>query len=559
MVLPGMPIVPGSLGVSSVVDYPIIPPEYIEHGKFLFTPVTTRLGAVSLARVLHSLRHPNLLHCFGVIENSGPVDGPFGVLVLERVVGPGTISDLCLQGDSHYDIVVKSSSAIRVLLGVALGLHYLHMHGFVHGHLDLKCVHVDENWCAKLELQQPPSTITLAGVESDLHAFSIIALALLSRDSDTMAIPMWIPIPLDSILEACKTGNGSLQEIITTLGYVSSLDAATLLNYMDIPRIRSFLGTHVVKLHELAIQELFECSIAASKHCSRCFADWDAPSFSGILVESGFLPILATLLKDPSKDIQRHCIRILSHIVTEKRLTKTYEDTKHLLKSVISTPGALPSIITLAKDINRDVARASKAFLLAITGYSDLLMCMVKDLSTPSLCAFIRQVRADVLQTEANLQVITTSLESKKKCLEMSVSNLSDTGTSSLEWEDRYTVRTEIGQGQSSSVYFVRDKFTNEGFALKKIDISPSIDFPRLEQEYNILAGISHPNIVAVEDYFVSGTSVVIVMEVVSSGDLFEYILSHGKLDEATACRFSREVLDALMYLHSFDLLHRDM
>lgn len=50
-----------------------------------------------------------------------------------------------------------------------------------------------------------------------------------------------------------------------------------------------------------------------------------------------------------------------------------------------------------------------------------------------------------------------------------------------------------------------------------------------------------------------------LVLEYVDGGELFEYIYQRGRLDEAEAVKYFRQILSAVGYCHSFKICHRDL
>lgn len=53
--------------------------------------------------------------------------------------------------------------------------------------------------------------------------------------------------------------------------------------------------------------------------------------------------------------------------------------------------------------------------------------------------------------------------------------------------------------------------------------------------------------------------SVYIVMELMGGGELFDYVVQKGTLTEEEASRIVRKVTSALVYMHSKNVIHRDM
>lgn len=81
----------------------------------------------------------------------------------------------------------------------------------------------------------------------------------------------------------------------------------------------------------------------------------------------------------------------------------------------------------------------------------------------------------------------------------------------------------------------------------------------QLWREVEILKRIRHPNIVAYYDYIETKDRLYIITERLEGGELFEYILNNGALEEAFACRVLYGVFSAIAYLHERGVVHRDI
>lgn len=82
------------------------------------------------------------------------------------------------------------------------------------------------------------------------------------------------------------------------------------------------------------------------------------------------------------------------------------------------------------------------------------------------------------------------------------------------------------------------------------------------EREFKILQKLKgHQNIIQAIDYipeFLRSRGY-LVMEKVEGQHLLDYVYEHGKVDETTAKTITRQILEALQYMHDRGVVHRDM
>uniref|UniRef100_A0A7M4FFR8 Calcium/calmodulin dependent protein kinase I n=1 Tax=Crocodylus porosus TaxID=8502 RepID=A0A7M4FFR8_CROPO len=80
-----------------------------------------------------------------------------------------------------------------------------------------------------------------------------------------------------------------------------------------------------------------------------------------------------------------------------------------------------------------------------------------------------------------------------------------------------------------------------------------------IENEIDVLHKIQHPNIVALDDIYESGSHLYLIMQLVSGGELFDRIVEKGFYTERDASQLIRQILDAVKYLHDMGIVHRDL
>ncbi|CAM5174222.1 unnamed protein product [Eretmochelys imbricata] len=77
--------------------------------------------------------------------------------------------------------------------------------------------------------------------------------------------------------------------------------------------------------------------------------------------------------------------------------------------------------------------------------------------------------------------------------------------------------------------------------------------------EILILKMVSHPNILQLIDTFETRREFYIIQELATGGDVFDWILDLGCYTERDASSLIRQVLEALAYLHSLCIVHRNL
>ncbi|CAM9191026.1 unnamed protein product [Chrysoparadoxa australica] len=124
-----------------------------------------------------------------------------------------------------------------------------------------------------------------------------------------------------------------------------------------------------------------------------------------------------------------------------------------------------------------------------------------------------------------------------------------------------YQVGEKLGSGAFSVVHACRHTLTNEEFAVKIVNRGHLLaeDRAALKKEVEIMNEISHPHLVQLKTVFIEEDMVYIVMELVRGGELLSRIVQRTCYTEIMARDLMRLLLMALHYLHSHDIVHRDM
>jgi serine/threonine protein kinase len=127
--------------------------------------------------------------------------------------------------------------------------------------------------------------------------------------------------------------------------------------------------------------------------------------------------------------------------------------------------------------------------------------------------------------------------------------------------DGRYTIIEEIGSGGFGAVYLAQDtRFSgNNRIAIKKIPQSSAQIAESFRREADLLYNLSHPNLPKVTNCFQEDGANYIVMDYISGEDLAESLGKGKRFSIAEVLEIADKVLDALEYLHSATIFHRDI
>ncbi|KAI4355327.1 hypothetical protein L6164_004110 [Bauhinia variegata] len=124
-----------------------------------------------------------------------------------------------------------------------------------------------------------------------------------------------------------------------------------------------------------------------------------------------------------------------------------------------------------------------------------------------------------------------------------------------------YILGPRIGSGSFAVVWRSRHRHTGLEVAVKEIDkkqLSRKVS-ENLLKEISILSTIDHPNIIRLFEAIQTQDRIYLVLEFCGGGDLDAYIRRHGKVSEAIARHFMRQLAKGLQVLQEKHLIHRDL
>ena len=126
----------------------------------------------------------------------------------------------------------------------------------------------------------------------------------------------------------------------------------------------------------------------------------------------------------------------------------------------------------------------------------------------------------------------------------------------------RYEIIEKIGEGGMAYVYKARDNFLNRYVAIKVLKDEFSKDevfVKRFRTEAQSAASLIHPNIVSVFDVGEDKGISYIVMELLESKTLKDYIQVKGPLSSELTLKIAAQIASALEAAHKAHIVHRDI
>ncbi|TRY99162.1 hypothetical protein DNTS_033988 [Danionella cerebrum] len=122
----------------------------------------------------------------------------------------------------------------------------------------------------------------------------------------------------------------------------------------------------------------------------------------------------------------------------------------------------------------------------------------------------------------------------------------------------KYTRFEKIGQGASGTVYTAIDIATGQEVAIKQMNLQQQPKKELIINEILVMRENKNPNIVNYLDSYLVGDELWVVMEYLAGGSLTD-VVTETCMDEAQIAAVCRECLQALEFLHSSQVIHRDI
>jgi tRNA A-37 threonylcarbamoyl transferase component Bud32 len=211
-------------------------------------------------------------------------------------------------------------------------------------------------------------------------------------------------------------------------------------------------------------------------------------------------------------------------------------------------------------------AEALAAGLLAKPEFAPIVMLSLEDAPNPEPAAVrgLHRLYGRKIDRDRLIRAIMTASREHKQALSMLRSH--------PDFEQRYRFGSvmirghrcirQVGSGGMCTIYLAESERAGTIVVLKVFSQVPDVSerivsFDRFLQEYEIVAGLKHQNIVRIYDLGVADDHAYIAMEHFPSGDLRQRM--KAPLSPATALVYMEQIASALNAIHAVGVLHRDL
>jgi serine/threonine protein kinase len=126
----------------------------------------------------------------------------------------------------------------------------------------------------------------------------------------------------------------------------------------------------------------------------------------------------------------------------------------------------------------------------------------------------------------------------------------------------KYELGRTLGQGTFGKVKSAVDTSSNQPVAIKMMDkakIRASNMGEQIKKEIAVMKLVKHPSVIQLIEVLASPTTIYLVIELVTGGELFDKILEEGRMDESVARTYFRQLIEGIEHCHMRNVVHRDL
>ncbi|XP_066542183.1 myosin light chain kinase, smooth muscle isoform X2 [Hoplias malabaricus] len=129
-----------------------------------------------------------------------------------------------------------------------------------------------------------------------------------------------------------------------------------------------------------------------------------------------------------------------------------------------------------------------------------------------------------------------------------------------MKVKDLYDVEDRLGSGKFGTVFKLVEKATKKVWAGKFIKAYSAKEKENVRQEIGIMNNLHHPKLVQCVDAFEGKSDIVMVLEMISGGELFERIIDEDfELTEREVIKYMLQIVDGVSFIHNKGIVHLDL
>uniref|UniRef100_A0AAR2JPX8 CaM kinase-like vesicle-associated protein n=1 Tax=Pygocentrus nattereri TaxID=42514 RepID=A0AAR2JPX8_PYGNA len=131
---------------------------------------------------------------------------------------------------------------------------------------------------------------------------------------------------------------------------------------------------------------------------------------------------------------------------------------------------------------------------------------------------------------------------------------------SPTEITDRYDLGQIVKSEEFCEIFRAKDKTTSKMYTCKKFLKKDGRKVRKAaKNEIFILKMVKHPNILQLVDVYETRKEYFLFLELATGREVFDWILDQGYYSEKDTSNVIRQVMEAVAYLHSLNIVHRNL
>jgi len=139
--------------------------------------------------------------------------------------------------------------------------------------------------------------------------------------------------------------------------------------------------------------------------------------------------------------------------------------------------------------------------------------------------------------------------------------SMANSSAAQVQYCGPYKLEKTLGKGQTGLVKTGTHCITGRKVAVKIVNkekLNESV-LQKVEREIAIMKLIEHPHVLHLYDVYENKKYLYLLLEHVSGGELFDYLVRKGRLMAKEARKFFRQIISALDFCHAHNICHRDL